>query len=252
MNQGNVIVTAGCAGIGGKITRSLLESGYTVFPTTRSKDNGDEFAERLAVDLKTRCHPLTLSMETEQAMDAFCEELRDEKIYALVNCAANRDVDRDPFQCGFSEWEKNFKIDVFATAYLSELVAKKLIRENGRIVNISSVYSINIPDYRVYDGNMLPTSMIYGAAKASINYLTRFMAVQFASHAITVNAILPGGVENPKKQTPFFQNEYKKRTPMGRMAYADEFNQAVCYFLSEGSAYCTGQLLTIDGGWSLL
>lgn len=59
------------------------------------------------------------------------------------------------------------------------------------------------------------------------------------------------GVENKDRQTEFFQKEYKKRTPMNRMAKIKDFNEALLFFLNEGSSFCTGQLLSIDGGWGL-
>ena len=109
-----------------------------------------------------------------------------------------------------------------------------------------------MPDNRVYDEHTIPTSLIYASSKASLNYITQYMAVRYAEKNINVNAILAGGVENELLQSKIFVENYCYRTPMKRMAHIDEFNKAVEFFVCESNRYCTGQLLSIDGGWGLL
>lgn len=253
MINGEIIVTAGCGGIGAEFTKVLLQHGYSVIPTTRNIEAGKSFIEEELKtadesDERSRCFPVVLNYDTEEEISNFCKLLEDREIYGLVNCAANRTFGNTEH---FSEWQKHFQVDVFATSMLSIAVADKLIKADGRIINISSFYSINVPDNRVYDAGMQPSGLIYGSAKAAMNYVTKYLAVQYAPANITVNAILPGGVENKDRQTEFFQKEYKKRTPMNRMAKIKDFNEALLFFLNKGSSFCTGQLLSIDGGWGL-
>lgn len=256
MEHGNIkktiIVTAGCAGIGGEITRHLLANGNCVIATTRNLQNGQKFRETLPQNEKENCVIERLIMDSEKEIDCFLQCISGYNIYALINCASNREAITDPYELSFEAWERHFSVGVYATAYLSALVAENVIEKHGSIINLSSFYSVNIPDNRIYDENTIPTSLIYGTEKAALNYITQYMAVKYASVGITVNAILAGGVRNKDRQSDFFYNEYCKRTPAKRMAQENEFNAAVDFLLDENNKFCTGQLISIDGGWGLL
>lgn len=253
-NRGTIIVTAGCGGIGAEITNYLLGCNYFVILTTRDEKNGRNFVRNLELNKQKNCISMQLDLEDQNKIDYFISNLHKKncKIDALINCAVCRKSLEDAYELAIEKWIEHYRVNVFGTAYLSAQVAEKLIIHNGSIVNISSFYSINVPDDRVYDKETIPTSLIYASSKAALNYVTKYMAVKYADQNINVNAILAGGVENPARQSDFFVDNYCYRTPMKRMAHIDEFNQAVEFFISDNSKYCTGQLLSIDGGWGLL
>lgn len=248
------IVTAGCGGIGAEITKYLLKKDHLVIPTTRTYDNGDKFLESLREKYKNNCNPIVLSLDKQERIDNMIAGIKEKygRINNLINCAVCRDKLENSYELNMVEWEKHYRINVFGTSYLSANVAEKLICNNGSIVNISSFYSENIPDDRVYDDGTIPTSLIYASSKAALDYITKYMAVKYAKKGITVNAVLAGGVKNELRQTDSFVEKYCYRTPMDRMARADEFNKAVEFFISDENRYCTGQLVSIDGGWGLL
>lgn len=249
-----IVITAGCGGIGAELTKHMLRCGYEVIPTTRQLKHGEAFVSTLESGLKTSCFPEQLSLETQEEIDDFILTMKRKykKIDALVNCAVCRDDIEDCYEMDMEKWNRHYRVNVFGTAYLSAQMAENLIINDGGIVNISSFYSVNVPDNRVYDEYTSPTSLIYASSKAALNYITQYMAVRYAERNINVNAILAGGVGNASIQSDFFIENYCFRTPMKRMAHRDEFNKAVEFFISEKSRYCTGQLLSIDGGWGLL
>lgn len=248
------IVTAGCGGIGAELTKYLLNKGHIVIPTTRNYENGEKFLFTLRNENKKNCHPIMLVLDNQQEIDNTIVSIKEKygKINNLINCAACREKVKDSYELDMVQWEKHYKVNVFGTAYLSANVAEKLICSNGSIVNISSLYSKNVPDNRVYDAGTIPTSLIYASSKAALNYITQYMAVKYAKDGIKVNAILAGGVKNPLKQTDSFVEKYCYRTPMERMADISDFNEAVDFLISDRNRYCTGQLISIDGGWGLL
>jgi Dehydrogenases with different specificities (related to short-chain alcohol dehydrogenases) len=249
-----VVITAGCSGIGAELTKHMLRCGYIVIPTTRILEHGQVFVDTLEKKFKDLCFPMQLSLDEQNKIDDFVGQLtkKYEKIDALVNCAVCRENITNCYEMDIEKWDRHYRINVFGTAYLSAQVAEKIIKQDGAIVNISSFYSINVPDNRVYDEHTIPTSLIYASSKASLNYITQYMAVRYSERNINVNAILAGGVENELRQSKFFVENYCYRTPMKRMAHIDEFNKAVEFFVSGSNRYCTGQLLSIDGGWGLL
>jgi NAD(P)-dependent dehydrogenase (short-subunit alcohol dehydrogenase family) len=114
----------------------------------------------------------------------------------------------------------------------------------GSIINISSVGGL-VSDI---------SQVAYGTGKAAINYLTKLIAVQEAKHNIRCNAVLPGMTATEAVETNLsddFRNLFMRHIPLGRMGLPEEIAEAVCYFASDASAYTTGQILTVSGGFGL-
>jgi NAD(P)-dependent dehydrogenase (short-subunit alcohol dehydrogenase family) len=114
----------------------------------------------------------------------------------------------------------------------------------GSIINISSVGG-QVPDI---------SQVAYGTSKAAINYLTKLIAVQEAQHRIRCNAVLPGMTATEaveKHLSDDFRNLFLRHIPLGRMGLPEEIAEAVCYFASDASAYTTGQIIAVSGGFGL-
>ncbi len=123
----------------------------------------------------------------------------------------------------------------------------------GSIVNISSVYSISVPDLRIYVDLDRKNSEIYGATKSGINQLTKYFAVnaRLDGADIRINAVAPGGILNlDSPQGEKFQKEYNKRVPLKRMARENEIIKPTLFLLSNDASYINGHILVIDGGMS--
>jgi NAD(P)-dependent dehydrogenase (short-subunit alcohol dehydrogenase family) len=127
----------------------------------------------------------------------------------------------------------------------SQAAARHMAKNGGgSIINISSVGGL-VPDI---------SQVAYGTSKAAINYLTKLIAVQEAKHHIRCNAVLPGmtateAVENHLSED--FRELFLRHIPLARMGLPEEIAEAVCYFAGDASAYTTGQILTVSGGFGL-
>jgi NAD(P)-dependent dehydrogenase (short-subunit alcohol dehydrogenase family) len=124
----------------------------------------------------------------------------------------------------------------------------------GSIVNVSSTYGLVSPDQSVYDyrrsgGAEYFKPIGYSVAKSGVLNFTRWLAEYGAPFGIRVNTLVPGGVREAD-HAPEFVAEYEKRTPLGRMARDDDYNGAVVFLASSASAYMTGAMLVVDGGWT--
>jgi NAD(P)-dependent dehydrogenase (short-subunit alcohol dehydrogenase family) len=124
----------------------------------------------------------------------------------------------------------------------------------GSIVNVSSTYGIVSPDQAVYDyrrqdGSEFFKPIGYSVAKSGMLNFTRWLAEYCAPFGVRVNTLVPGGVKEAA-HAPAFVAEYVKRTPLGRMANDDDYNGAIVFLVSRASAYMTGAMLVIDGGWT--
>jgi NAD(P)-dependent dehydrogenase (short-subunit alcohol dehydrogenase family) len=124
----------------------------------------------------------------------------------------------------------------------------------GSIINVSSTYGLVSPDQSVYDyrreaGKPFFKPVGYSVAKSGVLNFTRWLAEYCAPFGVRVNTLVPGGVKEPG-HAPEFVAEYVKRTPLGRMATDEDYNGALLFLASRASAYMTGTMLVVDGGWT--
>lgn len=118
------------------------------------------------------------------------------------------------------------------------------VNGGGSIVNISSVGGL-VPDV---------SQVAYGTSKAAINYLTKLIAVQEAGSNIRCNAVLPGMTATESVEQNLseeFKGLFLRHIPLNRMGLPEEIAAAAVYFASDESAYTTGQILTVSGGFGL-
>lgn len=127
--------------------------------------------------------------------------------------------------------------------------------KSGSIINVSSTYGVVTPDQSVYEyrrrrGESYFKPVAYSVAKSGVLNFTRWLAEYGAPFGIRANTLVPGGVREDSHD-PEFVAEYERRTPLGRMATASDYNGAVLFLASErASGYMTGAMLVVDGGWT--
>ena len=124
-----------------------------------------------------------------------------------------------------------------------------LLRANGRgsVINVSSIYGLVGPKLQLYKGTEMGNPAAYAATKGGLAQLTRYLSTVLAPD-VRVNAFAPGGIE--RGQAPEFVSRYKDLTPMKRMAAENDFRGIVTWLASDASAYVTGQVIAVDGGWT--
>jgi NAD(P)-dependent dehydrogenase (short-subunit alcohol dehydrogenase family) len=125
----------------------------------------------------------------------------------------------------------------------------------GSIINVSSTYGVVAPDQSLYEykrrgGAEYYKPVGYSVAKSGVLNFTRWLAEYGAPFGLRVNTLVPGGVREAG-HAPEFLAAYEQRTPLGRMANDDDYNGAVLFLASRASAYMTGAMLVVDGGWTL-
>jgi NAD(P)-dependent dehydrogenase (short-subunit alcohol dehydrogenase family) len=172
----------------------------------------------------------------------------------LVHCAAYVGTDqRAGWAVPFAEqssdaWSEAMQVNLTSAFELSQEAAPHLgASGHGSIVFISSIYGMVGPNNALYEGTTMGNPAAYGASKAGLLQLTRYLATTLAP-GVRVNAITPGGVWRNQQQK--FLDRYVSMTPLGRMATEDDFVGAIAFLASDLSSYVTGQNLVIDGGWT--
>ena len=121
-------------------------------------------------------------------------------------------------------------------------------RGGGSIVNLSSTYGVVSADPRIYGDSGVNSPISYAGSKSAILNMSRYLAVHWREKNIRVNTLIPGGVFD--NQGDEFVKNYSARTPLGRMAKAEEYQGATLFMLSDASTYMTGATVTVDGGWT--
>ncbi len=134
---------------------------------------------------------------------------------------------------------------------VTQVVGSAMVRERrGSIVNIGSLYASVAPDPTFYEHFEPPflKPPAYGASKAALVNLTRYLARAWGPCGVRVNALSPGGVLGD--QDPEFLRKFSARVPLGRLAELDDLVGPLLFLASDASRYVTGQELRVDGGFT--
>ncbi|MFK7941175.1 MAG: SDR family NAD(P)-dependent oxidoreductase [Roseovarius sp.] len=248
------IVTGGANGIGLAIGRHFADKGANVMFADMDEDQLiKEIGEPVeggtmryfAGDLREK---LTLANLLSATIDAF------DQVDILIN-ASRQVMPSDPLNPDDDAVTLLLNQNLIPALRLSQLVAKRMIKQGegredgmlGAIVNLSSISS------RLTH----PELMAYSVASAALDQMTRSLAVALAPERIRVNAVAMGSVMSASlkaslKENRDFRDEIETNTPLGRIASPQELTEAVQFLASDAAAFMTGQIMTVDGGRSLL
>ena len=239
-----ILVTASTRGIGLAIVKKCAVEGARVYMAARNMDQAQEIAntlEGVKCVYNDATKPETFSSMVEDAVQDAGH------IDVLVNNFGTSNPGKD---LDFSNTDPQVFLDTVnlnlrSVFMASQAATKHMVNHGGgSIINISSVGG-QVPDI---------SQVAYGTSKAAINYLTKLIAVQEAKHNIRCNAVLPGMTATEaveKHLSDEFRNLFLRHIPLGRIGLPEEIAEAVCYFASDASAYTTGQILTVSGGFGL-
>lgn len=145
-----------------------------------------------------------------------------------------------------------FRVNVRAPIIFSKYCIENWEKNNkkGRIINITSIYSMVSPDPKLYSNDFIK-NILYGSSKAALNNISKQLAVICAKKNITINSILFAGFESDK-QDKQFKKKYINRIPIGRMINDNDIKETVSFLISENNDYITGSTVTLDGGYTLI
>ena len=243
-----VLVTASTRGIGLACVKACAKEGAIVYMAARNLERAQEIADTLnAEGSNVKCvyndatKPETFTTMVEDVVtDAGCMDV-------LVNNfgTSNPGKDLDFVNTDPAVFLETINLNLRSVFMASQTAAKHMVaHKGGSIINISSVGGI-VPDI---------SQVAYGTSKAAINYLTKLIAVHEAKNNIRCNAVLPGMTATEaveKNLTEEFRSLFLRHIPLGRIGLPEEIAAAVVYLASDESAYTTGQILTVSGGFGL-
>ena len=237
------VVVGGTSGIGKAIALGLASAGADVVASSRSQQAVDSLANCLeARGSKTLRIPSdVLDRPSLQGLhDAVLSAFN--RIDILVNSAGI--TKRVPtLDCSEELWQSIMDVNLNGTLRTCQIFGKTMLKqEKGRIINIASL-STFVAFHEV---------AAYGASKAAVGALTRSLAVEWAPYGVCVNAIAPGIFPtdlNRELLDSARGKELVTRTPMARFGTVEEVVGTALFLASDESAFTTGQIIAVDGGF---
>jgi NAD(P)-dependent dehydrogenase (short-subunit alcohol dehydrogenase family) len=261
--DGRVAVITGALGNLGPVwARALLDAGAAVvgLDLPEAKPNA-AFATLQAQFGDTRLTLLAASVTDRDALTAARNHVRS-MFGALDVLVNNAGVDQPPSPGGggyvledipFEVNRRIFEVNTLGLFQVVQVFGPDMVKAGrGSIINIGSLYASVSPDPRFYDHIESDPPFLkppaYGASKAAVVNLTKYLATAFGPHNVRVNALSPGGVLGA--QDDDFKRKFCSRVPLGRMALHEDLIGPLQFLASDASAYVTGTELRIDGGFT--
>jgi NAD(P)-dependent dehydrogenase (short-subunit alcohol dehydrogenase family) len=240
------LVTGGSSGIGRHMAATLAHAGADVVVVGRRADRLQEVcasinsidggnAEILPADLADREEVTRVAMASAEPFGA---------VDIVVN-AAGINLREAADDITWESWDQTLNINLSVPFFLTRALVPGMRQKGlGNIINIASLQS-----YRAF-----ANGIAYGASKGGIAQLTRAMAEAWSKDAISVNAILPGffptELTQPVYDNPRALDHNAAMTAIGRNGEMQDLEGATVFLASKASAYVTGQIIAVDGGYT--
>ena len=238
----SAIVTGASGGMGLEISKKLSKNSIHVLMLDL-KSPSKEFLSK-----NNNCHYKKVDVTNFKKMKKFIDDFykKQKSIDYLINTTGvlwfNKDVSAVDINSDI--WDQVFKINLKSMMYLSKIIVP-LMKKNkfGSMIHISSIDALS--------GDDKPQDA-YGASKAAMIRLSKSFAVQFASHNIRSNVILPGPIETGMqirwKKNPKAKKNLEKFIPLNRVGRPQDISNASIFLLSDQADYITGTEIIVDGG----
>jgi tropinone reductase I len=236
-----LIVTGASRGIGEAIVQELLHRGARVLGVARNLD-ASSVSQTDATS--GSCHYLRADVTIEADRLAIVETA--ERLFGRIDGVINnagRAYRAPASETSIEEFRSLLEINLLAAFGLARAAYPALRASRGTVVNISSVTSQVV----------LPNRLAYGSTKAALDHITRSLAVEWGPDGIRVNGVLPWftRTEMVEKvlQDAAFEDRLVAATPLGRLAEPADVARVAVFLALPDSAYVTGQLIAVDGGY---
>ena len=236
------LVTGASRGIGKQVAKDLASMGATVIV---NYPNSNDSAEQTVEEIEKNGGTAIMSEFDVSDFNAVQKEVSSiinklGEIHILIN---NAGITRDKLFMRMKEedWDRVFEVNLKGVYNCTRAVIRNMLKQRfGRIVNIASVV-----------GEMGNAGQInYSSTKAGVIGFTKSAAKEFASRAVTVNAISPGFIQTDITQDipEEFKKKYMESIPLGRFGETTDISNVVCFLVSDNASYITGEVIRVNGG----
>jgi 3-oxoacyl-[acyl-carrier protein] reductase len=235
------LVTGGSRGIGRAVCIKLAEMGYHVLINYKSNEaeanNTLALVKEKGVDGEIIQFDVSDKVAIMAKLGGWMEANTDKVIEVLVNNAGIRE-DGLMMWMKDEQWDNVIKTNLDGFFYVTRLVVNSMLQKKyGRIINIVSLSGLK----------GLPGQTNYSAAKAGVIGATKALAQEIGRKGITVNAVAPGFIKTDMTEG-LNEAELKNMVPLKRFGTPEEVAHTVGFLATEGAAYITGEVISVNGG----
>lgn len=235
-----VLVTGASSGIGAATAIAFAEAGWSVMAAGRDEGRLEEVAD-VSENISTWAGELDESEDCDELVADTADEFGG--LDCLVN-AAGVLIRGNAEEASDDDWRDTIAINLDVPFYLSRAAVPHLLKAEGSIVNIASIWGLKAGDRAV----------AYCASKGGLIMMTRAMALDHAADGLRVNAVCPGGVDTPMlageaaEDVDEFLAKVAARSPNGRIATPEDVAGLVLFLAGDAAHHITGTAISIDGG----
>ena len=252
--KGKVALVTGGAGLYGRqIVEALAEAGADTYIASRNLESLQQVAEE-ETKRGFKVTALQLDLSQDDSIEKLYNDIIEKsgKCDVLINNAVSREHGSLGWDNSLDDFDKSLRINASALFKITNMFAEGMKKnKSGSIINIGSMMGTVGVENGNYEGtDFTPaTSPLYFYEKGGMHNFTRWAASMLGPHNIRVNCLAPGGFKVPSHPDRFVEN-YSKRTQLGRMANSTDLKGPIIFLASDSSAYLTGTVIAVDGGYT--
>jgi len=232
-------------GLGQYFGRALAKAGADLVITSRDPARLLPFKEEIE-ELGRKALPVQLDVLHEADIEAMVRTAINEygRIDILVN-NAGLNIRRPAAEFAWKEWDTVLNTNLKGSFFIAQAVGKEMIkRKYGRIINIGSCTCVFGME------GIGP----YCASRGGVLQMSRSLAAEWGRHGVTVNVLAPGWFQTAQNKALYDNEKWVRyitdRIPLGRPGQPNDLDGTVIFLASDASAYITGQILLVDGGFT--
>lgn len=246
------LVTGGAGHLGKAICEVLAELGASIIVASRDVSKCTTFAEELTRNYSVEAYGMSVDITNIESLDNLKQFVLSKygKLDILINDAWSGK--KNSFESiTFDDWNYDINVCLNGPFYTIKTFYD-LMPKGSSILNIASMYGIVAPDYNMYNGTDHANPPSYGAAKAGLIQLTKYLASFLSPLEIRVNAVSPGTFPFQETLTkfPVFGQRLENKTMMKRIGQPEDLKGVISLLCTGSAAYITGQNISVDGGWT--
>lgn len=253
LNKKNIVIIGGTSGLGLSASLSFVKSGARLVIVGKDEESCATTAKELGPAAEVICMDAREPETAETAIAACIKKLGGfDAIYHVAGGSGRKFGDNPLHELELEAWTNTIDLNLNSLMLSNRAAIRTWLKEKrgGSILNMGSVLGFS-PSPRHF------ATHAYAAAKSAIIGFTKSIASYYANHDIRVNLILPGLVETPMAERAATNKEImsfiKSKQPLdgGRIGKPEDLDGLACYFMSDYSRFTTGQVIAVDGGWSV-
>jgi NAD(P)-dependent dehydrogenase (short-subunit alcohol dehydrogenase family) len=253
LSEKRIVVIGGTTGIGLSAAKAFVDEGAKIVVVGRNKDNVAQVKSQLGQNVQAVSADATDPETAAKAINLCLQKFGNfDGLYHVAGGSGRKMGDGPLHELTLEGWNKTLELNLTSLMLSNKAAIKKFLelKKSGTILNMSSVLAFS-PSPKYF------ATHAYAAAKAAIIGFSKSIASYYAKDDIRINVIAPALVETPMAQRAAGDEKIisfiKTKQPLdgGRISQPEDLDGLAVYFMSEQSKFTTGQVIAVDGGWSV-